>query len=387
MNGFYTVGEKNFSNKIFALIEANRLNQPIQWNYYDSLFQSVDTKSLGNISLEDLYKERALQLRNKYDYLILNYSGGSDSHNILMTFIKNGIKLDYIYVQWHLSLVEKELYNVNCHDRSNLNFHSEWDLTIRPDLEFISNKYPEICIEINDWTENFKESFTQDLLFQSNVSCVTPNISRIIKLNSYSNIETELADKGFSVGSIYGVEKPCIVEKDNICFFYFKDKMCVANPNPSNPLGTEYFYISPDFPRLTVEQSYKLMKWFLNNPQYRYLIRAKSQRYDIKEWSVEKIYKEYELYTEIVKSVCYPYWDKLRFQAGKPIPKMAADPDFYGIKEWDIILKNLPEFDRVYKSWKYHWKSYVDEIGQFNLIYGTELKSVDTKWFYLSNLA
>lgn len=386
MGGFYTVGEKSFSNKILALVESNKSNQQVKWNYYDNLFLSVDTGTLGNISLEELYKERALQIRNKYDYLILNYSGGSDSHNILMTFIRNGIKLDHVRVQWHASLTGKGLYTPNIYDKSNLNFHSEWDLTIKPDLEWLSKEYPEIYIEIEDWTENFREDFIRDSLFQSNVSGLTPNISRGIKLNTHSRIETELSDKGISVGSIYGSEKPYIVEKDNICYFYFKDKMCVANPNPNNPSGVEYFYISPDLPRLTVEQSYRLVKWFSSNPDYRYLIKAKSQRTDIRHWTVEKVYEEYELYSEIVKSVCYPYWDSSRFQAGKPIPKLSSTPNLLGIKEWDIILKNIPGFDRIHSAWVYHWKSYASELGQGNLVNGSELKSIDTRWFYLGKL-
>jgi len=50
-------------------------------------------------SLDFLYALRARQLREKYDYLVLYFSGGADSTNILKTFIDNNIFLDEIVMQ------------------------------------------------------------------------------------------------------------------------------------------------------------------------------------------------------------------------------------------------------------------------------------------------
>ena len=87
--GYYKVGQEKFVSKILAAIKATELKLPMTWHFHDDVFAKV--KPTGQISLKELYKERALQLREKYDYLILNYSGGSDSWTILNTFLENNI--------------------------------------------------------------------------------------------------------------------------------------------------------------------------------------------------------------------------------------------------------------------------------------------------------
>jgi hypothetical protein len=84
---------------------------PVSWHFHDDLFSAIDVSSLGKLSLKELYRQRALQLRDEYDYLILNYSGGSDSGYILKTFVENGIKLDQVRVKHPFSLIDKGLHN------------------------------------------------------------------------------------------------------------------------------------------------------------------------------------------------------------------------------------------------------------------------------------
>ena len=114
VNGYYTVNDQRYDNKITALIRASELKTDVKWHYFDDIFINAHKNNvLSDTNLEDLYKIRAQQLRDSYDYLILNYSGGSDSHNILHTFLKNNIKLDCIYVQWPERLMDKGLFTVN----------------------------------------------------------------------------------------------------------------------------------------------------------------------------------------------------------------------------------------------------------------------------------
>ena len=49
--------------------------------------------------LQTLYKQRAEQLRDTYDYLVLAWSGGSDSNQMLWSFFNNGIYPDMV-VTW-----------------------------------------------------------------------------------------------------------------------------------------------------------------------------------------------------------------------------------------------------------------------------------------------
>jgi hypothetical protein len=71
--------------------------------YYDKTFGKFDWKTEPDKSLQDLYLERAKQIRDDYDYVILCYSGGNDSSNILETFYYNNIHIDEIVVVGALS--------------------------------------------------------------------------------------------------------------------------------------------------------------------------------------------------------------------------------------------------------------------------------------------
>ena len=86
--GYWQVNDRKFPKKIDALQYASRAGQEISYIYFDKVWDSFDRSKLGNSSLPDLYRQRAQQLRDKYDYLILYFSGGADSYNVLRSFYR-----------------------------------------------------------------------------------------------------------------------------------------------------------------------------------------------------------------------------------------------------------------------------------------------------------
>tara|TARA_R110000868_G_scaffold364263_2_gene627124 strand:- start:242 stop:1414 length:1173 start_codon:yes stop_codon:yes gene_type:complete len=384
LNGYYLVNGSIVQSKIYAMLLASETKKDLQWCYYDDLFKNASKHQHSPISLEQIYKERAQQLRDSYDYLILNYSGGSDSHNILYTFLKNNIKLDHIYVQWPEQLMDKGIYTPNSIDKSNSNFHSEWDLVLKKDLEYIGKNYPNITIEIADWSTQLDTTFYNDDLFSKSVTNL-PSIARAQKQNTFSKTEATLSLSGKKVCSIYGVDKPNIVKKNNQWFFYFVDTGCMAQPNPDNPNGTEYFYYTPNLPELSITQAFKMVEWYKKNPTKQYLITAYSERLlanpSMINWSYDTHYQEYHEICEIVKLVCYPNWDFNRFQAAKPFSKLDNLP--MGVRAWDNILTVLPNFERIQQHWTYHWKSYLEKIDMKFMRSQDTVLVCKTKWHYL----
>ena len=95
---YYAEDDTKFPNKIEALQYRNKTNKKIYFYYYDELFDKVNWKIEPTQSLDQLYRQQAQQIRDEYDYVILLYSGGYDSTNILETFYYNNIKLDKIVV-------------------------------------------------------------------------------------------------------------------------------------------------------------------------------------------------------------------------------------------------------------------------------------------------
>ena len=61
--------------------------------------------------IDELYRQRAHQLRDKYDYVVLWFSGGADSNNVLNSFIDNDIKIDEVVSMINYSATgDKENY-------------------------------------------------------------------------------------------------------------------------------------------------------------------------------------------------------------------------------------------------------------------------------------
>ena len=64
--------------------------------YFDKEFSSINWTIDSEKSLSDLYRQRAEQIRNDYEYVIIPYSGGYKSSLILETFYYNNIHIDEV---------------------------------------------------------------------------------------------------------------------------------------------------------------------------------------------------------------------------------------------------------------------------------------------------
>jgi len=338
--GLWVVGDQKFNNKYQSLVEASTTNQNIKFWYHDEVFDSVDRNLLGKISLNILYKERAQQLRDTYDYLILYYSGGADSHNILKTFVDNDIFLDEICVKWPKPLIDSKFYNPNNIDKGSRNIWSEWNYCVEPILKWISANRPKTKICIKDYTEN-ADKINIDKFFVDN-----PNHgfrASIIKDSQVSDSENEQLKLNKTVGSIYGVDKPLLLLDNNKFYTFFTDSPGIsASINVNNPYGTEYFYWSSSMPILALEQAYQLSNYYKAFPECQKFLYT----YDNNGLSKEE---KTQAQNDITRKVIYDNWDN-RFQAEKTHGKGSAVTDKYFWlfdselnKEGRKIISNISE--------------------------------------------
>lgn len=93
--GFYKFNEKKYFSR-FQMMQDCQDPKKVSFHYNDEFFSQFSWLTEPSISLDQLYRNRAEELRNTYDYLVLFYSGGSDSENILHTFVDNDIHIDEI---------------------------------------------------------------------------------------------------------------------------------------------------------------------------------------------------------------------------------------------------------------------------------------------------
>lgn len=96
MNAFYTVGNQSYNNLYLALYKAMETGQTVKFYLEETLYDQYNWTADPGSSLDDIMRDHAYNLRNKYDRLILLYSGGYDSHTAYNVFAKHRIHLDAI---------------------------------------------------------------------------------------------------------------------------------------------------------------------------------------------------------------------------------------------------------------------------------------------------
>lgn len=328
--GYWQVDQKKFTRKFEALKYASRTNQNIKFIFFDDVWTTFNKKELGCNDLKQLYRQRAQQLRDQYDYLILYFSGGADSYNVMRSFIDNGIRLDEVCVKWPMAAIKASVYTPNTDDTSARNTLSEWDFAIKPVLDWLSQYFPEIKITVVDWTEKFSiKTYTEEIF--NNVN--NYNDIEIPFMMAYSDSEKCYLEKGKTVGSIYGIEKPRVAFKDGKWFMGFIDNAtAMGTPSLINPSGTEYFYWSPKFPILAFEQAHKVCDYLDKNPQLKkYFFNENT-----KDWGISERILSKRQQNKICNAVLYSNWNG-NFQANKPDIPDRADKHFWIFEHPELI--------------------------------------------------
>lgn len=140
-----------------TLPEAVKSQKKCWLYFHDDVFSKVNWKAEPLLPLDELYKLRAQYLREKYQYLILCYSGGTDSTAMLETFYYNNIHIDEILVVGALSQDPQS--------GSDMNHNGDLYHNAFPLLNKLS--FPNTKITISDYTEHFRDDKVHEFtLFQ-----------------------------------------------------------------------------------------------------------------------------------------------------------------------------------------------------------------------------
>lgn len=380
-HGFWSVSNIVYSTKLAAVKAATDLNKPqeLYFHFHDRVWMSYNRTNLGRKSLPYLYKERAEQLRDRYDYLVLHYSGGSDSHNILQTFIRNNIKLDEITVRWPKPLIDGKFYKPNNTDFSAKNSPSEWDYAIKPELEKLRVTNPDIKINLVDFTDQFSNSNFNTKVIEDRILNLNMTRGALGSVAMRLSIDAELklsTAKRKNVGHIFGIEKPMLYIRDNKLYFYFTDtpldSILMSSATEEN--RTESFYWAPDYPELTFEQAYQVGLYFKTNPDKIKLLTNDGK-------TIPEINLDYKIQQIILKNILYKdTWDINKFQVDKPNLDRS---------DWYYWIHESSELSSLNNAHSYAMRNITDGITD-NLLLNSDsaplLGPVRTRLFYLMDL-
>lgn len=348
---FYQVKNQTFLNKIDALRYASTFPEltprDVKFYFHHNSWNSFDRSLLGKISLRELYKQRAMQIRESYDYLVLYYTGGPDSHNILMTFLDNNILLEELVIKWPKKLIGSNLYTPNNKDLSAKNFVSEWDFVIEPELKRIASKYPNIKITINDYVEDIPDNYYNEDTFalQNHMHSAI----NLLRMQTFTKAEKN--PKGKRVCGITGLDKPLLVKHNGSAWMYFSDDIVMSQPKLIGSYR-ENFYWTPDFPLLTMEMAHQVYMHFkINHLQQQFLLTS------VMGVELDEIrFDMQQTYYRLIKPVIYETWDMRKFQADKPFHGFKADKDFW--------FYDSPEFEKPKQQWRHHYESQLSSVHE-----------------------
>jgi hypothetical protein len=342
-HGYYQVGNRVFNYRVRALQEATRTNQTAQWIFNNDVFSAMDWQTPLNVSLNEIYRVRAQQLRQKYDYLVLYFSGGADSTVVLQSFVNNNIKLDEIVVGWPVSQ-SQGTYTPNNTDTLARNMMSEWDYSIKPKLDWVAKYHPEIRITVCDILSDPKNNhFREDIVtLVDNHSFI--GVNRNQALNQILQERTEIHPN--TAGIVGTAPLECAIVNDQYLVVYFIDNAVSGffkNDYYNNQYSrnVEFFFWSPDLPELVREQSHVMLNYLNANPESQKLLPVGKLTHN----GVDLVYDpDLELRRIFKKKVLYPTWVET-LQVDKPA-------DVIGFSAWQSWWHNNDHSAEFVSSWE-----------------------------------
>lgn len=308
--GYYQVGSTIHTGKAMALIDGTNRNIHPEWKFNNEVFDHFNWKVEPTETLSKLYRQRAVELREKYDYLILSYSAGSDSQVILDTCLKYNIKIDELIVMHPLSF--ENVYTPSDQNYNIENVLSEWDFNVKPRLQWLAVHRPEIKVTVYDWgTEIEGHKIADDYVLDRNHN-ISPYYDQRCGIWTSPAIQEKL-EKFDRVGVIVGIDKPRICWHENSYKLYFMD-LLTAGFGPQNSsklrsqgkLQVEFFYWHPDCAKMIAKQAHMLVKFFESVPAFKTYITWPVQNPNHRAW-----------YDASVRAIIYPELDLNFFQANK----------------------------------------------------------------------
>jgi len=331
--GYFKAGTNFCSYSLFETQEyASKTGDSIEWNFNDEFFSTIDWKVEPTESLKELYAERARQIRNKYDYIVLTFSGGSDSHNILSTFLENNIYIDEI-LTYHAYEGIKDKFSAE----GNM---VEITLAAIPEANRYIEKFPTTLhriVDISDLIKDYWKDNINDLKYNFiyyNNYYTTPYNMICTNLPTILPEYQQLTDSGKRVCFIHGNDKPYIEIVQGKWYFAFCSNVIDSSFSPKRQfqktaVNDVLFYWDPDAWKIPVKQAHVLRNHLYKNHEIvKSAMQGKFNNIDPRFASSLR-FLDNPVPMSVVKNAIYPYWKDDIVDVGKAAYSM------YGIKsQW-----------------------------------------------------
>jgi len=378
--GFYTIfnkktqSEEKYYNKIQAFMRAKSLNlkvENIQWNFNDEIFKSVDWTIEPTDTLNQLYKTRARQIREEYDYIVMFISGGADSTNMLFSFLYNDLLVDEIIASAPLSGLRDWKRNRPYNDVKNT--IEETFVSQIPFIQKLKSRFPNLNIRIHDYFEDMLNYKQDDWLIKGS-DWMHPTMAGRYNLDRYSHLKV-IAESGKKIAVVQGIDKPQLCRFKNHFSILFRDHPYNNKYDSINHPNTfpVFFYHSPDLPSLIVKQAHVTAR-FLMRPENILIYKAMPYNWEYAKDRTNPLNnKNYnglngDVYERGIVPAIYPWIKKWSFQAEKPDKMFLGNHDhwFYehhsGTSVWSMMKSDLLNLQKSLDSNFFHFDKDNNEL-------------------------
>jgi hypothetical protein len=293
--GYYTTTDnRKFYNKLECILHCKSRNLEFDWHFNDQYYDCMDWAVEPSASIAELYAQRARELREKYDYLVLHLSGGNDSGNILETFMLNDIRLDEVFTRGPYGDT-----NLDFNDRSAANTFAEIPLHCIPIAKYAKENFqPDLRINVMETKQAVVDLWRQPVnWFELGINDLDPGQIFRGAPHLVEPRYQQLTDQGKTVGHIFGLDKPKFYVRGNDFFTMFDDLTlgrCIPFYDKNNNISLiENFYWGPTTGQIVCKQSHMILRQLNKAPDPSYSARKfmmiASQR-EVQDWVSSIIY-------------------------------------------------------------------------------------------------
>jgi len=374
--GVYRVNDLKFHSKLEAIEMHTKTGVHPHWDFNEAVYSSYNWTVEPTENILELYRQRAVQLREKYDHIVLMYSGGADSTTMLESFVNNGIHVDEVasYINYTATgdkdnYLNAEIFRVSVNK-----------------IDHLKEKYPWLKYRLIDLTDLTLDLFSQNetkfnWIYDMNMF-FNPNAAARDQLALKVKEWADIIHQGKKFCIVWAHDKPRIQHENNRWTFRFIDLIdngpTVKSISGQNPYTDELFYWSPDLPKIVIKQCH-LIKNYLSSELVKTLPFVSQEKSDLAYRTINGV--KYWLNNHGVHSLIYPSWDIHTFSNGKPNSIIFSDRDFwfYNIENENHIKKNWAVgLDKLWKVLPDYWKNTPDDINN-------GLKACWSKSYFLEN--
>lgn len=357
--GVYLSGGQPYLSKLEACLALNQIpgNHHVHWDYHENVYDQQPWTVEPPINIEELYKQRALQLREEYDHLVLFYSGGADSHTVLQSFIKNNIKIDEVFCFGAFKAEDRVNQKLGW-DRNPGYYTREVSSIVKPTLEKLQ-KIHKFKITFWDWTDHILDTLsTKEDWFVDVGTRFAPDAIARRQLHEAFRHNDRFEGRGKKVAFIYGVDKPRLFRDDKQVYVAFIDTLLTTGVGNTADIhhrsweNDEYFYWTPNLPQIVIKQAHMI---------YNHLKKTNSiSTLAHKDLSAPMHLTEYY---QMIHPIIYPSWNTNTWQIKKPTGTVIDE-----FSQWFFDLAPAESQQR--------WKSGVNEVE----------RQLGKRWFNNGNI-